>query len=124
MLYRPPPKSATAIPASAAQAPTPSPATAVLRVEAPKITGHTIARRVAGMSTAQSRPRRGELYKRGFDLPRPTIKRLAAMVGVSAPLVYGALKLDGAECARVNCGLRPVLEPKLTHPALPIPRVQ
>jgi hypothetical protein len=124
MLYRPPAKSATSPQVSAAQTAAPSSAPTVLRVrvEAQKITGHTIARRVARMSKAQRALVAAELYKRGFDLQRPTIKQLAATVDVSAPYVHAALKLNGTERARVNRGPRPLLEPKPTHPALPIPK--
>ena len=49
------------------------------QTEAPRISGHKIARLAAGKSQAERAAVAANLYLRGFAIQNPTIKQLAAL---------------------------------------------
>src|SRR5215472_11195086 len=59
------------------------------------------------------------VLKGEYDL-KPTAKDVARMVGCSVGYLNAAAKLSPAEQQRVVAGLRPLIEPKVKSPPMPV----
>jgi hypothetical protein len=90
-----------------------------IRVAPPRreISGHKLARMLAGKTKAQRALILEDLHRRGFTLIKPTVKQLAAIGDISAAMVHAAQKLDHVERVEVKDGLRHLME----KPAKPSP---
>jgi hypothetical protein len=78
----------------------------------PKLTGHTVARRLAGKSQAQRAALAATHHIQGVELYHLTVKQRAALYGVSTAYVHSALRLSSAERVRVRDKFRSLVEPK------------
>ena len=89
-----------------------------IRVAKPRreITGHALARMLAGKTKAQRALILEDLHHRGFALVKLTIKQLAAIGDISAVMIHTAAKLDSVERAEVHDGLRPLIQTKTPSP--------
>ena len=75
------------------------------------IGGHTLARRLGGLTAAQRAAMAVTNVKANLLLKAPTNIQVAALFGVSIPTLNKAYDLPPAECARVLRGERPLVGP-------------
>jgi hypothetical protein len=86
-----------------------------IRVASPRreITGHKLARMLAGKPKGQRALVLEDLQRRGFSLTKLTAKQWAAIGELSVVMLHAAGKLDHVERAEVHDGLRPLLQAKV-----------